>query len=74
MDLTKAFDCLPHSLLLGKLNAYGLSDQSCSLVSNYLSNRTQRVKLGPHYIEWADFDRDVPPRLYSWRSTFQCFY
>ena len=49
MDLTKAFDCLPHSLLLGKLSAYGLSDKSCSLVSNYLSNRKQRVKLGPHY-------------------------
>ena len=25
MDVTKAFDCLPHSLLLGKLNAYGLA-------------------------------------------------
>ena len=48
MDLKKAFDCLPHSLLLGKLNAYGLSDKSCSLVSNFLSNRKQRVKLGPH--------------------------
>ena len=45
MDLTKAFDCLPHSLLLGKLIAYGLSDKSSSLVSNYLSNRKQRVKL-----------------------------
>ena len=60
MDLTKAFDCLPHSLLLGKLNAYGLSDKSCSLVSNYLSNRKQRVKLGPHYSEWADIVRGVP--------------
>ena len=60
MDLTKAFDCLPHSLLLGKLSAYGLSDKSCSLVSNYLSNRKQRVKLGPHYSEWADIVRAVP--------------
>ena len=60
MDLTKAFDCLPHSLLLGKLSAYGLSDKSCSLVSNYLSNRKQRVKLGPHYSEWADIVRGVP--------------
>ena len=60
MDLTKAFDCLPHSLLLGKLSAYGLSDKSCSLVSNYLSNRKQRVKLGPHYSEWADTVRGVP--------------
>ena len=60
LDLTKAFDCLTHSLLLGKLNAYGLSDQSCSLVSNYLSNMKQRVKLGPHYSEWADIVRGVP--------------
>ena len=60
MDLTKAFDCLPHSLLLGKLSAYGLSEKSCSLVSNYLSNRKQRVKLGPHYSEWADIVRGVP--------------
>ena len=60
MDLTKAFDCLPHSLLLGKFSAYGLSDKSCSLVSNYLSNRKQRVKLGPYYSEWADIVRGVP--------------
>ena len=63
MDLTKAFDCLPHSLLLGKLNAYGLSDKSCSLVCNYLSNRKQRVKLGPHYSEWADIVKVPHQRL-----------
>ena len=60
LDLTKAFDCLPHSLLLGKLSAYGLSDKSCSLVCNYLSNRKQQVKLGPHYSEWANIVRGVP--------------
>ena len=60
MVLTKAFDGLAHSLLLGKLSAYGLSDKSCRLVSNYLSNRKERVKLGPHYSEWADIVRGVP--------------
>ena len=59
-DLTKAFDCLPRSLLLGKLSAYRLSDKSCSLVSNYLSNMKQRVKLRPHYSEWAIIVRCVP--------------
>ena len=36
MDLSKAFDCLPHGLLLGKLRAYGLSVKACALVSSYL--------------------------------------
>ena len=60
MDLTKAIGCLPHNLLLGKLRAYGLSDKSCSLINSNLSNRKQRMKLRPHYSEWADIVRGVP--------------
>ena len=45
MDLSKAFDCLPHGLLIGKLRAYGLSVKACALVSSYLSDRKQTVSL-----------------------------
>ena len=37
MDLSKAFDCLPHDLLLVKLQAYGLSVKACALISSYLT-------------------------------------
>ena len=44
-DLSKAFDCLPHQLLLAKFNAYGLDKLSCRLIAHYFMNRTQCVKL-----------------------------
>ena len=30
------------------------------MINNYISNTKQRVKLGPHYSEWADIIIDVP--------------
>ena len=32
MDLSKAFDWLPHRILLSKLSAYGLSDEAVLLL------------------------------------------
>ena len=38
LDLSKAFDCLPHDILQCKLSAYGLSSGAVQLKS-YLTNR-----------------------------------
>ena len=46
MDLSKAYDCLPHDLLIAKLVAYGFSINSLCLMYDYLNNRYQRVKIG----------------------------
>ncbi len=46
MDLSKAFDCLPHELVVKKLERYHFSPNSCKLLHSYLDNRTQRVKIG----------------------------
>ena len=60
MDLSKAFDCLPHCLLIAKLHAYGFTDHACLLVASYLTNRKQRVKLGNVKSSWQNLDKGVP--------------
>ena len=34
MDLSKAYDCLPHDLMVAKLEAYGISKESLQLISD----------------------------------------
>ena len=60
IDLSKAFDCLPHELLLEKLKFYGVSDNSVALLRSYLSCRYQRVKLGHTFSTWMGVSAGVP--------------
>ena len=60
MDLSKAFDCLPHGLLIAKLHAYGFSDSSCELVASYLTDRKQRVKISNTRSDWHHLSKGVP--------------
>ena len=48
-DLSKAFDCQSHNLLIAKLHAYGLDLASLKILQDYLRNRKQRTKVDSFY-------------------------
>ena len=58
-DLSKAFDCLPHGLLIAKLHAYGLSTTACHLMFSYLKGHRQRVKISNSRSFWKLLSKDV---------------
>ena len=61
-DLSKAFDCIPHDLIIAKLEAYGFHIDTSKLIHDYLSNRKQRVKVNDTYSSWKDIFYGVPQR------------
>lgn len=52
MDLSKAFDCMNHELLIAKLHAYGFSMISLKFIWSYLSDRKQRVEINESFSFW----------------------
>ena len=59
-DLSKAFDCLNHELLIAKLEAYGFDYSSLALVYSYLSERKQRTKINNSFSKWVDITTGIP--------------
>ena len=62
MDLSKAFDCLLHDLLLLKIKFYGVSNSALDLIQSYLlvSNRKQCVKIGNFMRDFKTVYKGVP--------------
>ena len=60
MDLSKAFDCLSHDIVLDKLSAYGMSTDSVSLLESYSSNRKQQIEVNSILSSWADMQKSAP--------------
>ena len=60
IDLSKAYDCLPHDLLFAKMEAYRFSIDSLKLMHSYLVERRQRVKICASFSTWQEIKPDVP--------------
>jgi len=64
-DLTKATDCVNHTILLSKLEFYGITGSACNLLKSYLNDRYQRVLIKNTYSknylsDWEKVKLGVP--------------
>ena len=60
MDLSKAFDCIPHDLLIAKLHAYGLDENALVLIYSYMKRRKQSVRINNTYSSFQTILSGVP--------------
>ena len=59
-DLSKAFDCLNHNLLLAKMAAYGFDENALLFIKDYLKDRKQRTKVNGSFSSWQKLKHGVP--------------
>ena len=62
-------DCLPHDLMVAKLEAYGLVKESLQLIGD----RQQKAKIFSAYSDWANVIRGISQGS-NGTFTFQYFY
>ena len=60
MDYQKAFDKVPHGRLLAKLEAYNLSSEVINWIREYLTDRSQCVKVNSKASEWLPIKSGIP--------------
>ena len=60
LDISKAFDKVWHEGIIFKLKQNGISGNLLHLMSDFLSNRKQRVILNGQFSSWTDVNAGVP--------------
>jgi ribonuclease P/MRP protein subunit RPP40 len=60
LDLSKAFDCVSHSILAKKLPSYNLHPNSCKMLKSYLADRSQVVKFKNKTSNCLPINQGVP--------------
>ena len=74
IDLSKAFDCAHHDLLLSKLAAYGLDESFLCYIYSYLLNRKQCVRINNINSDFLNVIPGVPQGSLFGSILFNCFF
>ena len=74
MDLTKAFDCVPHDLLLTKLATHDIDDNLILYIHSYLLNRKQCVCINNTLHEFNKVISGVPEGSIVGHILSNCFF
>ena len=73
IDLSKAFDCIPHELLFARLHAYGFSQKTVTFIYSYLKRKKQKVKINNFLSDFLTFLSWVPQRSILGQILFNIF-
>lgn len=60
LDFKKAFDSVPHARLFEKLRSYGIGGCLLNWIKSFLSDRTQRVKVGSEFSDFGKVTSGIP--------------
>ena len=60
LDFSKAFDVVPHTRLLNKLQFYGISSEVCNWIRGFLSGRNKRIMVDGVFSQEESVDSVVP--------------
>ena len=60
IDLSKAFDCIPHDLIIAKFAAYGFKRETLRLIYSYVKGRKQSVKINNTYSDYNEIISGIP--------------